>query len=144
MTWIRAGWRRLSEKTPAAVPWLPVTCVLVLCALASAVIAWAIPVPRCFWRAILGWPCPLCGSTRCLAALGRLHWWEAFTFNPLVFLTSLAILVGTILALAGFDLRPAAARIRPVRVHLLILAVLLNWGYLIASRHAPAATGYGW
>lgn len=59
--------------------------------LAVAASAWLVfasgapvPVPRCLFKAVTGWPCPTCGGTRALQALLALDMAAALRLNPLV------------------------------------------------------------
>ena len=51
---------------------------------------WALP--QCGLRRWTGLPCPACGSTRSLYAWSDWHLLDAFRFNPLFFLGTLALL----------------------------------------------------
>jgi hypothetical protein len=94
--------------------------------------------PVCFFKALTGFPCPACGSTR---ALGRLFAQDlpgAFAMNPLVtvgafvlvpwaiadlvLLTRGRALDVTVAPAAGLWLRIAAAA-----------AVAVNWAWLVAA-----------
>ena len=50
--------------------------------------------PICLWRAVTGWRCPGCGTTRALAALLAGHWRDAIHYNaPAVAIAPLAALI---------------------------------------------------
>jgi hypothetical protein len=93
--------------------------------------------PQCPLHAWTGLPCPTCGTTRMLEALfaGRLL--EAFSWNPLVFCALGAVALWAAGSLVPWALRRGSWRVvldpgegALLRV-LAILAVALNWGYLI-------------
>lgn len=39
-------------------------------------------LPACAFKRLTGWACATCGLTRCLLALGRGHWAQAFHWHP--------------------------------------------------------------
>ncbi len=94
----------------------------------------------CPFRAMTGWSCPLCGSTRLGAALLHLHPAEAFSYNPLVFvgLALLPILasIWAVELLGGPRLRPPTAVVRRLRrIHptrWLIFALLIGVVYTVS------------
>lgn len=122
----------------------PAWAVLVLAALLGGVRLSqyvSIPWPRCGLLALTGIPCPLCGSTRCLAAWSRLDPAAAFAWNPLVAIACIGICAWGLLWLfdrcTGLDWANRLA-LRFVRKPWLLLAaflVLANWVYLIL--HLP-------
>jgi hypothetical protein len=59
-------------------------------------------LPGCAFKRLTGFACPTCGLTRCVMALGRWHWREAFHWHPIA--AGLAALVPV---LALWDLRRA-------------------------------------
>src|SRR5262245_55658791 len=77
---------------------LPLGAILAACggviALAVGLLHLArLPIPVCVFKAVTGWPCPTCGSTR---AVGRLLEGDlpgAFAMNPLAVMVALAILL---------------------------------------------------
>ena len=99
--------------------------------------SWALPWPRCGLRLLTGLPCPLCGSTRSLAAVAQLHWAEALAYNPLV----VAVGAGWSAWFAAWAFnrswaeRWAARSWRMVckRPWVLGLVVLANWLYLLRT-----------
>lgn len=83
-----------------------------------------------------GWPCPSCGSTRAMLALGELDPMTALGLNPMVVFAFLAFVVGgvgaAVWALLGRPLPGLPARL-PVPVRALVVVMLvLNWLYLVA------------
>lgn len=84
------------------IPWLA------LAALLAGVGAWAStflqPVagllPGCAFKRLTGFACATCGLTRCVMALGRWDWREAFHWHP-----AAAVLAALLPALVLWDLR---------------------------------------
>jgi Protein of unknown function (DUF2752) len=60
--------------------------------------------PICMFRALTGFTCPGCGSTRALHQLLHGHFLEAFTLNPLL-LIGLPFLLFTLLRYSVYALR---------------------------------------
>lgn len=93
----------------------------------------------CPLSTLAGVPCPTCGSTRALFALGEGRWLAAFRFNPL---TTVAVTLGlpwlahgvvaSLLRLPRLRLRPGAADRRRLRV-LAWLAIAGAWAFLIVD-----------
>ncbi|MSU62422.1 MAG: DUF2752 domain-containing protein [Pedosphaera sp.] len=89
------------------------------------------PLPRCAFHAVTGLPCFTCGSTRALAALGRLDFTAALTLNPLVTLLVLAAPVWPILAASNLHGRlPGRWKLW---LCLLVASVIANWFYLVRT-----------
>ena len=92
-------------------------------------------LPRCFWHAMTGLPCPTCGTTRAAVALLHGHPWTALSFNPLTGAAGCAFLLGGaivplwVLLNAPVPVLDASPRLR-VAVVVLFLA---NWVYLILA-----------
>ena len=122
---------------------LPLGAILAGCGAALALVVGVLHLDRlpfsvCVFKAVTGWPCPTCGSTR---ALGRLLEGDlpgASAMNPL------AVLVGVAVALWGLADLALLARRRALEVELgqglvpfarVAVLVLLggNWLYLVAS-----------
>jgi hypothetical protein len=83
---------------------------------------------------LTGIPCPLCGSTRSLAAWGQLDFAKAFAFNPLVASASAALCIWGVFWL----INRAQAHLWVLRAGKLLRrcpwliagVVLANWVYL--------------
>ena len=90
----------------------------------------------CRFRALTGIPCPTCGSTRALLALGRGRVFEALTHNPLA-VTAGVFGMAWLVARVGFGRRLSVSPAVRSRGHLWLAAAVLllaNWGYVIV-RH---------
>jgi hypothetical protein len=75
------------------IPWLGLgllAAALVLFLGARATLAWQLVLPACPLKLHLGVPCATCGLTRCLLALARGCWAEAFHWHPAAVLLGLA------------------------------------------------------
>lgn len=97
-----------------------------------------LPVSLCVFKAVSGWPCPTCGSTR---ALGRLLAGDlsgALGMNPLAVVLALAVsvwgLADALLLPRGraltLELSPALGQLARVAAVALLGG---NWLYLIAA-----------
>lgn len=73
----RGGWRAVLVRAAALAG-----AALVLAAL---VLPWR-PPTLCLLRALTGLPCPACGGTTAMVALGRGQWSQALSASPLVVL----------------------------------------------------------
>jgi hypothetical protein len=93
----------------------------------------------CLFRLATGLPCPTCGATRVLGRLARLDLAGALVMNPLMAAGALGLLVW---GLADFVLLPTKRALRlalPAAWHakvriLAVLALLLNWAFLLIVR----------
>lgn len=94
--------------------------------------------PVCLLKKATGLPCPACGGTRSVAALARVHLWDSFALNPLVFIGALVFGAWWLYAVAATIFRPERRlRLRipntragtALRVAVLT-AIALNWLYL--------------
>ena len=89
----------------------------------------------CVFRWITGYPCPTCGSTHMVLALAHGDLRHAIGYNPLMF--ALAFLLAAQLGIR-FLLRRRIVWITSVRSRRivaagLLLAVFVNWLYVLAS-----------
>jgi uncharacterized protein DUF2752 len=96
-----------------------------------------LPFTVCIFKAMTGWPCMSCGSTRAVVRLASLDLAGALAMNPLATMGVLGLLVW-----AAADLflwprgRALAVQASPPVARLLrvlaVTAVLVNWAYLVA------------
>jgi hypothetical protein len=97
-----------------------------------------LPFTVCVFKSLTGRPCLTCGTTRTLGLLFRGDLHGALLMNPLAAFFALLLvpwaLADAALLLSGRSLRlevsPPLARVLRVAV---VLAVLVNWAYLIAA-----------
>ena len=79
----------------------------------------------CPFRVLVGIPCPTCGMTRSLAALGSFHFIEALRFSPL-------LIIGGACGLLVAAWHRKFVWIGRLALPFLIGISLANWIYLIA------------
>ena len=92
----------------------------------------------CYVKALTGLPCPTCGSTRAAGRLFELDLAGAFAMNPLATLAACAIVawaLGDLVLLPrrralGIEIAPRTGTALRVGV---VVAVVLNWAYLLAA-----------
>lgn len=92
----------------------------------------------CWFRELTGHPCPACGSTRLVLALLQGEPIQGFLHNPLVFVALVVLLVVVVLRV-GFARRIVLLQTQRdvhIATGLFLLAVLMNWAYLLWT-HAP-------
>ena len=97
-----------------------------------------LPFSLCVFHAVTGWPCMTCGTTRAAARLAVGDLPGALSMNPLAAIAGLALVPWGLSDLAlmargralAVDVAPAGARVLRVA---LVLAVAVNWAYLIAA-----------
>ena len=113
-------------------------CVFLL-ALGQVSAQFEIPVPLCPLKHITGIPCPSCGGTRALRALGHGALLAALRWNPLVTLAALATLPFLVYAALvtlfrwpriRLSLAPADQRLLRVAAW---IAIFANWAFLLAD-----------
>jgi hypothetical protein len=123
------------QKT--TVPGIAVTLGLIFASLYAVIVSLElIPPLQCPWRTLLGFECPMCGTTRALEAIGRGDVKSAIALNPLAILLALAAVAVAINELAGATFRcrlSIALSVREGRVLLGAFLVLLaaNWAYVL-------------
>ena len=117
--------------------WLSVT--LVSLGLAATWLALGLPWPHCFFLAITGYPCLTCGATRCAIAFFHLDLWNAWKWNPLVFVSLCGLSIFDayafcVLILCARRLRivQSTAREKTFARWVMILLLLSNWIYLLS------------
>jgi hypothetical protein len=96
-----------------------------------------LPFSFCFFKTVTGMPCMTCGTTRALGHLVRLHPWSALRVNPLATMVMGGLLVYALLdlvLLASGQSLSVQLTSRQARWlwGLFGVALLVNWGYLIA------------
>ncbi len=130
----------LRKKRPSPIEFALIYGGLVILLLVAARI---LPVtqlaPDCVFKVMTGMPCPTCGSTRAVILLSQGNILSAFRMNPAtsaVFVAALVAFLCRITALAfnlpGMRIGLSDHEKNLVRVSA-VLALLLNWGYLITS-----------
>jgi hypothetical protein len=140
-----------TQALPRDTPWIavrgrpggvPLGAILgTIAALATATMGWIpldrLPFTACYFKALTGWACLSCGTTRALGRLFALDLAGAFAMNPLATLGVLALVPW---ALADLALMPRRCALSvtlaggPARVAraAFVLALAANWGYLLA------------
>jgi hypothetical protein len=134
---MRFQWRRLRPgELDAELIWLCVT--LASAALGSIWLALHLPVPRCTFLTVTGFPCVTCGATRAAMALLRGDLAAAFWLNPLVLVGMAAVALFDLYALTVLLARAPRLRVafstrraRPLLVAISCAVLLLNWIYLL-------------
>jgi hypothetical protein len=98
-----------------------------------------LPFVLCRFKAVTGLPCPTCGATRTFGRLFALDLPGAFAMNPLIFVVATAVVVwalaDAVLWMRGRALTlrlPSGRGLRVLRA-VVIVAVVVNWAWLIAS-----------
>jgi len=91
----------------------------------------------CLFKLTTGCPCMTCGATRALNRLLAMDLGGAFVMNPLATLAALVVvpwaLADTVLLLRGRALSMQASEaVASVLRPLVLVAVFVNWGYLVA------------
>lgn len=94
----------------------------------------SVALPACGMRLFTGWPCPLCGATRCLASLGRFEFASAFMLNPLLVLLVGGVLVWFLFWLTFPGFRHPRLASPPLKLlvssRLWLVLICLNWLFL--------------
>jgi len=118
---------------------LALACVAIL-ALGQVSSQFEIPVPLCPLKHITGIPCPTCGGTRALRALGHGAVVAALRWNPLVTIAALAAIPVLVYAAVVTVFRWPRVRVlippadqRWLRA-LAWMAILANWAFLILDQ----------
>jgi hypothetical protein len=86
--------------------------------------------PACTFHAATGVVCPMCGSTRALAALSQGHVLDAFRYNPAV------LLVFGITIWSSWRLARGQPTKLPVSLPAFLVIVVAVWAANIVSHHA--------
>jgi hypothetical protein len=86
--------------------------------------------PDCIFKVITGLQCPGCGGLRGTHEIMHLNFTEAFSYNPLVFIsTPVIIYVIIYFALSLFGIKMPKLTLTPVLATLISVIVLLFWIY---------------
>lgn len=88
----------------------------------------------CPFRIVTGMPCFLCGGTTASILLASGDPAEAFRANPLVVVAIANLGLWTLLWLV-LGIRAECTLPRPQQMSLVVLCVVLNWAYLMASKN---------
>ncbi len=139
---MRLSWRRLEPtETDHELLWLSVSTA----GLAASALWFelGLPWPSCAFHALTGFPCVTCGATRSTIQFFQGHFHNALLFNPLVFASLCLIALFDVYAFAVLTTRGPRLRLadwkrtekKVVRI-MVIVVLVLNWGYLLA--HPPA------
>jgi hypothetical protein len=97
-----------------------------------------LPFAICLFKHLTGFPCPTCGSTRALGRLAQLDLAGALAMNPLATLAAFVLVAWGLADLAlltrgrALDLELKSPLPNVVRAGA-VLAVLVNWAYLVAA-----------
>lgn len=97
----------------------------------------AAALPPCLLHRLTHIPCPTCGSTRALIALGRGEIATALALNPLLVLLGFGLILGAAVLVAATGAGRDLSRIWQSQDagrwrRLGIAAIVLNWIYLLA------------
>ncbi len=110
---------------------------VVLLALGQVSSQFELPIPLCPLKVLSGLPCPTCGGTRALRALGHGALLTALRFNPLVTLAALSaipcLVYAALVTLFGWPrirvlLAPSDHRLLRAGAW---VAILANWAFLL-------------
>ncbi len=132
-------WRRLRARgLDQERLWLSVSLAgMALLALGQVSSQFEIPVPLCPLKHITGIPCPTCGGTRALRALGQGAVLAALRWNPLVTIAALVLIpclvYAAVVTLFGWprvrvQLAPSDQRLLRAAAW---VAILANWAFLL-------------
>jgi Protein of unknown function (DUF2752) len=113
-------------------------CVGTVFALRPVLIPAAHLLPPCLWHVWTGVPCPSCGTTRALVRLLRFDLPGAIAMNPLATASAVAFFLGGVVAPVWLALGGRVPVVtpgpKPAWIVLVTIAVIANWGWLIAAR----------
>jgi len=116
--------------------WLSVSFVSL--SLAGVWLTIGLPWPRCAFHELTSLPCITCGMTRCGIQFFHGHFLAALKWNPLIFVFLCGLTAYNFYAFATLAMQTRRLRIsfhtqtaRTFARAALILALMLNWGYLL-------------
>ena len=133
------GQRLLEVRKRLMPPLLILAAVTALAVSARHVERLPVQPPPCLFHKITTVPCPGCGGTRALQALGHADVLEALRLNPMVVLFCAAIAGWALWVLGSVAIRgrrrrvPASSPSRSARVWPVVITgiVVLHWAYLV-------------
>jgi len=131
---MKALFKHDSQISPIHLIWGPIAIAAVI--VAGFVAHYFHDLPSCPFKVITGYPCLTCGGTRCLASISQFSLWEAFKYNPFIWLTVLGMIAFSLLVLIGrFSRRQLIISLterekKVVRVAI-VVSMAVNWIYLI-------------
>lgn len=137
---MRLVWRRIPPGNfNHELVWLAVSVVV---AVGGALwLTLGLPMPRCPFLAVTGYPCLTCGATRCAIAFGHGHFCVAWLWNPLALVALFGVALFDVYAAVVLVARAPRLRLidwtraekNAVRIAVVAL-ILANWVYLLAHR----------
>jgi hypothetical protein len=137
---MRLVWRRISpDDFNHELVWLAVSVTV---AVGGALwLRLGLPVWRCPFLAVTGYPCLTCGATRCVIAFLRGNFFAAWLWNPLALAALCFVVVFDVYAAIVLMARGPRLRLinwtrgekNAVRIGAIAL-IVVNWGYLLAHR----------
>ena len=135
---MRVVWRPLPPGgTDQELIWLMVSLAA---AIGGAIwLGLGLPILRCPFLAVTGYPCLTCGATRCSIALLHGNFFAAWLWNPLAFVALCGVVLFDVYAVIALITRTPRLRLvdwTPTQknaVRIAVVAVILvNWIYLLA------------
>ena len=93
-------------------------------------------IPPCLFRLWSGIPCPSCGGTNCAIQLVQFHFWQAFLYNPFIFIVLIFFSLWGMNTLSGLVFRNNIhfvlnATEKKALQWIILLLLPVNWIYLI-------------
>jgi Protein of unknown function (DUF2752) len=138
---MRLIWRRISpDDFNHELVWLAVSVAAVVGG--AFWLTLGLPMPRCLFLALTGYPCLTCGATRCAIAFGHGNFSAAWLWNPLALVALCFVVMFDVYAAIVLMTRAPRLRLvdwtRPEKnaVRLAVVALIVaNWVYLLAHHN---------
>ena len=134
---MQLAWRKVGPREPNhELIWLTVSIGGV--ALAAIWLGLGLPWPICWFHEVTGEPCATCGATRATIAFLHGHFWDAFRWNPLVFVGCVGVALFDCYAIVVLLTGRRCLRVifsggeKRVLRFSAVGVLLLNWAYLLA------------